>query len=93
MKIFVSNLAADITEEELRMLFECFGQVASLELERSQGRALLEMPDKAAAREAVAGLQGQNLKGNDLVINDTTKRPGGNQAQRNKRPRRRTRRR
>ena len=92
MKIYVSNLAVDITDEEIRMLFECFGQVASVEMRRSPGSALVDMPDKTAAREAITGLHGQSLRGYELMVSEAKKRTGGNSRHRGRRPHRRRRR-
>jgi len=92
MKIQVSNLVTGITDEDLRMLFECFGEVASVEMGGTPGRALIEMLDKKAAKEAIAGLNGQNLKGSDLAVGEGSKRPANN-FRRGKKPHRRGRRR
>jgi len=78
MKIQVSNLATGISDAELRMLFECFGEVASVEMGGAPGGALIEMLDKKAAKEAIAGLNGQNLKGSDLAVGEGSKRPANN---------------
>ena len=93
MKIYVSNLATDISDSELRTLFECFGQVASVAMGRVPGEALVDMPDKTAAKEAIEGLHGQTLRGYDLAVNEAKKRPEGKQSQRNRKPQRRRRRR
>ena len=73
MKILADNLAADTTEEDLRMLFECFGKVSSVQM-RKQGSAQIEMPSNSAARDAIAGLNGQNLKGFDLAVAEMMER-------------------
>ena len=93
MKINVSNLATDLTDAEIRQLFECFGQVASVQMARIPGEARVDMPDKALAREAIAGLHGQTLRGRDLVVSEMQKQSAGKQGQRNRRPQRRRRRR
>lgn len=77
MKIRVENVAADVTDEELRMLFECFGNVASVERSGPGGTAVVEMPDREAAKEAVGGLDGQNLKGRELSVSDSRSQGGG----------------
>lgn len=93
MKIQVSNLAADVTEAELRMLFDCFGQVASVEMRRTPGNALVDMPDKGAARDAIEGLNAQDLKGSSLSVREMQKHPQGSRPPGGKRPRGRRRRR
>ena len=73
MKILADNLSADTTEEDLRMLFECFGKVASVQMRR-QGSAMVAMPSNTSAKEAIAGLHGQNLKGFDLSVTEMIER-------------------
>jgi RNA recognition motif-containing protein len=56
MNMYVSNLGFQVTDEELRSLFDKFGEVTSVkvimdrETGRSRGFAFVEMPDKAAKR-------------------------------------------
>ena len=93
MKIQVGNLATDVAEAELRMLFECFGQVAAVEMRRIPGNAVVDMPDKSAGREAIEGLDSQEVKGRNLSVSELLKRPPGNRPAGGKRPRGRRRRR
>ena len=93
MKIQVSNLATDVSEQELRMLFECFGQVAAVEMRRIPGNAVVDMPDKSAGREAIEGLDAQEVKGRSLSVAEMQKRPPGNRSGGGKRSRGRRRRR
>jgi cold-inducible RNA-binding protein len=76
MKIRLGNLSSDTTVEDLRMLLECFGQVADVRLDRFPGQATAEMPNKTTAREAIEGLDGQNLKGRDLEVSEMQERTG-----------------
>ena len=87
MKLLVDNLANDTSEDDLQMLFECFGRVASVTM-RKQGSAHIEMASTTAAKEAITGLHGQNLKGFELSVVEFTQRS----TQQNKRPRKRRRR-
>jgi len=87
VKLLVDNLASDTTEDDLQMLFECFGRVASVTM-RKQGSAHIEMASSSAAKEAITSLHGQNLKGFDLSVAEFTQRS----SQHNKRPRKRRRR-
>ena len=58
MKIRVDNLAADSTEDDLRMLFELFGAVAAVTVDQRRRWAQIDMPSKSAAKEAIDGLNG-----------------------------------
>ena len=89
MKIRVDNLATNATEEELCMLFECFGRVASVSINQRQRWGQVDMPSKTAAKEAIDGLNGQNLKGFDLTITEISDHPP---SRRNQKPRRHRRR-
>ena len=77
MKIQVGKLATDVSEQELRMLFECFGQVAAVEMSRIPGNALVDMPDKSAGRDAIEGLDSQEVKGRSLSVAEPQKHPQG----------------
>ena len=80
MQIFVGNLAFSASEDEVRQLFETYGEVASVHLlvDRDTGRprgfGFVEMPDATQARAAIAGLNGTNLGGRPLTINEARPR-------------------
>ena len=75
-KIFVGNLSFGETEDGIRTLFERFGSVDSVSLitdretGRSRGFAFVEMPDSAQADAAITALNGTNLGGRTLNINE-----------------------
>ncbi len=75
MKIRVDNLSADTTEDDLRTLFELFGSVVAATIDPRRRWGQIDMPSKAAAREAMDMLNGQNLKGFDMVVQEMTDRP------------------
>ena len=83
MKIYVGNLSFNTTEAQMRELFEQHGQVtsASLVMDRDTGRprgfGFVEMADGAAAQAAIAALNGKNLDGRDLTVNEAKPRPAG----------------
>ena len=89
MKIRVDNLAADTTEDDLRMLFELFGAVAAVTIDQRRRWSQIDMPSKSAAREAIEALNGQNLKGFDLVVAEMADRPPSRQRSKPRRGRRR----
>lgn len=87
MNIYVGNLSRDVTEEDLRQAFEAFGQVASVSIitdkfsGESRGFGFVEMPVQAEAQSAIADLNGKELKGRALTVNEarprSEKRRGG----------------
>jgi RNA recognition motif-containing protein len=83
MNIYVGNLAYNATDEELRAAFEAFGQVTSVKIVRdrdtgrSRGFAFVEMEDGEGAQNAVAELNGKDVKGRNLVVNEARPREQG----------------
>jgi cold-inducible RNA-binding protein len=75
MKIYVGNLAYDITEEELRQEFLAFGKVDSVSVitdratGRSKGFAFVEMPKLSEGQAAMTALNGKIIKDRALTVN------------------------
>jgi len=85
-KIFVGNLSYSATETGLRSLFEAYGAVESVHIVtdrdtgQSRGFAFVEMTNDAEAANAINGLNGKDLDGRNLNVNEArpkTDRPGG----------------
>ncbi len=80
MNIYVGNLAPDTTEEELRQAFAEHGQVVSAKIIKdrytfeSRGFGFVEIPNKAQAMEAIDTLNGAELGGNILRVNEARPR-------------------
>ena len=80
MKIYAGNLSYETTEDELKQAFEQFGQVESASIiidkysGKSKGFAFVEMPTEAEAKAAINGLNGQDLKGRNLNVNEARPR-------------------
>ena len=80
MNIFVGNLAFSATDQDLRQLFEPYGAVDKVNIitdrdtGRSRGFGFVEMPDSAAAKAAIQGLQGHQLDGRALNVNEAKPR-------------------
>ena len=80
MNIYVGNLSADVTDEDLRKAFEAFGQVTSVAIIKdkfsgeSRGFGFVEMPTKAEAQSAIDDLNDQELKGKTLNVNEARPR-------------------
>jgi RNA recognition motif-containing protein len=85
MNIYVGNLSRDVTEEDLRQTFEAFGKVESVSIIKdkfsgeSRGFGFVEMPAKAEAQSALTGVDGKELKGRPLKVNEARPRPEGRQ--------------
>jgi RNA recognition motif-containing protein len=83
MKMYVGNLSFQTSESQLQALFEPFGPVASasLVMDRETGRprgfGFVEMPDDSHANAAIAALNGKNVDGRDLTVNEAKPREGG----------------
>ncbi len=83
MNIYVGNLSRDVTEDELRAAFEAFGQVKSVSIitdkfsGESRGFGFVEMPEKAEAEVAMGELNGKDMKGRSLNVNEARPRPEG----------------
>src|SRR5260370_38640754 len=81
--IFVGNLDFAATESSIRSLFEPYGSVDRVNLVtdrdtgRSRGFAFVEMTDAAEADRAIAALNGDELDGRALNINEARPKPQG----------------
>jgi RNA recognition motif-containing protein len=80
MNIYVGNLSYQTTEDDLRSAFESHGEVSSVaiikdrETGRSKGFAFVEMADDASAREAIRNLDGADLQGRNIKVNEARPR-------------------
>jgi len=83
MNIFVGNLAADVTDDDLKQAFAAHGQVASASVitDRDTGQVrgfgFVEMPNDDEARAAVAALNETDLKGKPLRVSEAHGKGGG----------------
>ena len=82
MRIYVGNLNYDTTEDALRDAFGAYGEVeeAAIITDRETGRprgfAFVTMPDDSKAREAIEALNGADLEGRSLNVNEAKPRTG-----------------
>lgn len=78
--IFVGNLSFQITEDALRETFERFGEVLNAKLVtdrdtgRARGFAFVEMQNDEEAQRAIAELNGKELDGRALTVNEARPR-------------------
>jgi cold-inducible RNA-binding protein len=81
--LFVGNLSFQTTESELNELFKPFGQVGRVNLVkdretgRARGFAFVEMPNDEEAAKAVAGLDGKQVGGRNLKVNEARPKETG----------------
>ncbi len=80
MNIYVGNLLREANEDDLRKAFEAFGQVTTVKIitDRdtgdSRGFGFVEMPDHQEAKSAISGLDGKDLTGRTLKVNEARPR-------------------
>ena len=82
-KLFVGNLSYDTTENDLQDAFSAHGTVVSVNLiqDRTTGRprgfGFVTMEDANAAQAAIAALNGKDVGGRALTVNEAREREGG----------------
>ena len=76
MNIYVGNLSFQLSENDLNSAFEEYGQVDSTkiitdrETGRSKGFGFIEMPNQEEAEKAIEGLNGKELEGRAVKVNE-----------------------
>ncbi len=76
MRLYIGNLSRDVNEDELREIFQPFGKTEEVTIVKdrfnnvSKGFGFVEMPDQKEAQAAIAGLQGKELKGRTMDVNE-----------------------
>ncbi|MGR3220384.1 MAG: RNA recognition motif domain-containing protein [Candidatus Anammoxibacter sp.] len=82
MKIYIGNLAYDVTEDDLRQAVEQFGQIETVTIMKdknsgqSEGFGFVEMGTKSEGKAAINGLNGVELKGRELSVKEARPRHG-----------------
>ena len=80
-KIFVGNLSFSATEQSIRSLFEAYGTVESVSIVtdrdtgQSRGFGFVEMPNNQEAEQAIQALNGTDLGGRTLNVNEARPKP------------------
>lgn len=92
-KLYVGNLPYSVTEQTLESTFAPHGTVESVKLitdretGQSKGFAFIEMGSNSEANAAITALNGTNIDGRPIAVNEArpqNKRPGGGQSNRNR---------
>ena len=89
MNMYVGNLSFSVTEDDLKAVFSEFGEVASVNIikdkysGKSKGFGFVEMPNNSEADKAIKSLNGSQLQGRDIKVNQAT--PRGERSSRRRR--------
>src|SRR5262249_4721582 len=79
--LFVGNMTFQTTEDDLRTMFEPFGEIVRIQVitdrdtGRSRGFGFVEMADAEAATHAIEALNGKEIGGRALNVNEARPRP------------------
>jgi len=82
-KLYVGNLTYGVTDSTLAQMFEAYGTVQSAQVimdrdtGRSKGFGFVEMGSDAEAQAAIAALNGKEMEGRSLTVNEARPRPEG----------------
>jgi len=82
-KIYVGNLPYTMREDDLSQFFAEMGEVQSVRIitdrdsGRSKGFGFVEMSEEAAATKAISELNGKELEGRTIVVNEARSNDGG----------------
>jgi RNA recognition motif-containing protein len=80
MNLYVSNLGFNTGDEELKAMFEPYGTVSSAKvimdkiMNKSRGFGFVEMPDGAAAANAIAAINGSMNDGREVKVSEARPR-------------------
>jgi len=83
MNIYVGNLSWNLKDQDLSNLFATHGEVASAKIvtdkftNRSKGFGFVEMPNDEQAQAAIAALNGSEVDGRNIVVNESRPKPEG----------------
>ncbi len=84
MNIFIGNLNYNLTEDDLREIFEEYGELDSVKIitdkftGRSKGFGFVEMSDEAEAKKAIEELNGAEVEGRSMVVNESIEKKKDN---------------
>src|SRR5437899_9806105 len=82
-KLYVGNLSYSVTDSELAKMFEPHGSVESAQVimdrdtGRSKGFGFIEMKSDQEAQAAIAGMNGKEIEGRSLTVNEARPKTEG----------------
>lgn len=91
MKLYIGNIPFEAREDELRELFTPFGAIGTATVivdprkGRSRGFGFVEFTDPLHGKAAIAGMNGREVGGRKLVVNEARSRDGGSSGYRGNR--------
>jgi RNA recognition motif-containing protein len=94
MNIYVGNLPYELTNDELKDVFQQYGEVSSVNIitdkmtGRSKGFGFIEMPEASNAKEAISKVDGFSFKGRNLKVSEARPREERSDRNNDRRPRR-----
>ena len=80
MNIYAGNLLRNLSEDELRQVFESYGTVQTAAIIKdkisgeSRGFGFVEMPNADEAQKAITGMNGRDFKGRAMTVNEAKPR-------------------
>ena len=80
MDLYINNLAATTDDKQLQELFEPFGEVSDIRINRksftkmNKGNAFIRMRNNVEAREAISALSGKSFNGRKITVNEALPR-------------------
>ncbi len=80
MNIFIKNISFKVTEDDLKGIFSEYGEVKSVRIitdavtRRSRGFGFVEMPNEEEAKSAIENINGAELLGRVLTVNEAKPR-------------------
>ena len=83
MNIYVGNLSWNLKDQDLQNLFEAHGEVSTAKIvldkftNRSKGFGFVEMPNDDQAQAAISALNGTEVDGRNIVVNESRPKPEG----------------
>ena len=83
MNIYVGNLSWNLSDQELENLFSEFGEISSAKIvldkfsNRSKGFGFVEMANDEEAKAAIEALNGKEIDGRNIVVNESRPKEGG----------------
>ena len=83
MNIYVGNLLRSLSETELKEVFQAYGTVQTAAIIKdkitgdSRGFGFVEMPNRDEALKAISALNGKDLKGRNMTVNEAKPRTEG----------------
>ena len=81
MNIYVGSINFKMSEADLKELFEGYGEVGSAKIifdkysGKSKGFGFVEMPNEAEAKKAIEELNGFEIQGRKIIVNESIERP------------------